>query len=127
MMVERINKKYGKHIRAAAWTGDQKMEERMATKAAFGTEGGPNVIVATLATVGTGTDGLQLVCRREVWLSWEEDNVLNTQARGRLRRRGQERRVQSWDIVTRGTIEQRVNANKRHEKRVLDNALKAAR
>lgn len=126
MMVERINKKYGKSIRAAAWTGDQSMDERMATKAAFGTEGGPNVIVATLATVGTGTDGLQLVCRREVWLSWDEDNLLNTQGRGRLRRRGQERRVQSWDIVTRGTIEQRVNANKRSEKRVLDNALNAS-
>lgn len=125
MVVERINKKYGKHIRAAAWTGDQTQAERAVVKAAFGTETGPNVIVATHATVGTGTDGLQLVCRREVWLSWDENNVLNVQSRGRLRRRGQQRRVQSWEIVTRHTIEQRVNSSKRRQQAGLDASLRS--
>lgn len=125
MVVERINKKYGKDIRAEAWTGDQTQAQRQQTKESFGTEGGPNVIVATQAAVGTGTDGLQLIARREVWLSWDENNVNNVQARGRLRRRGQTRRVQSWQIVTRGTIEQQVNASKRRQENVLDQSLRS--
>lgn len=125
MVTERVNKKYKDGtVRATAWTGDKSQDERQAIKAEFGTEGGPNVIIATHAAVGTGTDGLQLVARREVWLSWDENNVNNTQARGRLRRRGQTRRVQSWEIVTRGTIEQRVNSGKRRQQRELDAALR---
>lgn len=120
---ERVNKLPG--IRAEAWTGDLKTAERNDLKARFGTDDGPNVIIATIRSIAEGTDGLQHKARREVWLSWEEDDVFNVQAIGRLRRTGQTRRNQTWQIITRGTIEEEVIARKRQERAELRDGLKA--
>ena len=45
-------------------------------------------IVATIASINAGVDGLQKVCHTEVWLD-QADGVKNIQASGRLNRQGQ--------------------------------------
>lgn len=112
MLVERTNRKFGAGF-AFEWSGDVPMETRNRVKSElFGQEGGPQVIIAVIASIADGTDGLQKVCRREVWASWEEDDLKNVQAGGRLRRTGQRRRTQRWDIIVRGTDEERIIKNK---------------
>lgn len=93
---------------AVAWTGETKQEERRRILQTFGKKGGPRIIVAVIAAISEGTDGLQLVCANEVWLSKDENNLLNEQCKARLVRSGQERPVNRWYIESRDTIDQGV-------------------
>lgn len=126
MAVARINRRAGSDVRAAEWSGDLTKEERNSLKARFGKPGEPNVIVAVIASIAEGVDGLQLASRREVWLSWDDNMMLNTQTVGRLRRTGQKRRVQRWDIVTKGTLEETQIKSQTTRKQILDAALSAS-
>ena len=74
---------------AAAWTGVQSKNERQETKERF-LAGQVRYLVATIAAIGTGTDGLQRVCSTEVWLNESFNGVHNQQATGRLNRTGQD-------------------------------------
>ena len=124
IVTARINKKFPAYA-AAEWSGDVKPAVREGYKTTVGTPEGPQVIVAVIQSIAEGTDGLQLMMRREVWLSWDDNMMLNTQMRSRLRRTGQKRRGQRWDIVTKGTIEERQIKALKANKIRLDDSLKA--
>lgn len=56
------------------------------------------VLVGQMASVGTGTDGLQHVASDEIWVQASLDDSLNEQAEGRLDRDGQTGTVQRFHI-----------------------------
>lgn len=71
-----------------AWTGDTSREDRQRIKEAF-IAGEIQYIVGTVQSMGTGLDGLQLVCSKAIWLSVPDgDPKLYTQALGRVFRPG---------------------------------------
>jgi len=90
--------------KALPWAGDVDEDVRHAMKDAF-VGGELDFIVATIASIGEGVDGLQRRARTMVWLSRSDNNMLNMQAFRRLYRRGQERQVISIDIVARNTYD----------------------
>lgn len=94
--------------KAALWDGDTTQEVRERLLQTFGREGGPTRLVATIAALGEGVDGLQDVCSTMVWLSKTENNVLNTQVAARLHRRGQSSNVLSVEIVAVDTLDEGV-------------------
>lgn len=70
------------------WTGKVSQKERKRVKAAF-MAGELQYIVGTPESMGTGTDGLQTVCSKMVWLASPDGNaVLEEQGVGRLFRPG---------------------------------------
>lgn len=78
--------------RAAAWTGSETQAQRKDIKTRFtnNTNEPLDYIVGTISkAIAVGTDGLQHVCRIEVWLGKSLESTLNEQAAGRLNRRGQ--------------------------------------
>jgi len=89
---------------AAPWTGDVSQSARELVKSEF-LAGNVDYIVATIASIGEGVDGLQHRARVMVWLSRDDNNMLNQQAFRRLHRRGQERQVISIDIVAKDTYD----------------------
>ena len=71
----------------------------------FGTEF--RVLVAGIAAIAEGTDGLQYKCSRQFWLDKHPNNMLNQQGKWRLDRPGQTEPVQSWFTKAVGTINER--------------------
>lgn len=92
--------------KAVEWSGKTSAKERERILASFGKHGGPRYIVATIAAIGEGIDGLQSVCNTEVWLSRSDDRIINEQAGKRLHRRGQTRAVRSIDIIAPETYDE---------------------
>lgn len=92
--------------KAAAWTGDTSHEDRERLLTTFGRFNGPQYLVATIAALGEGIDGLQEVCSTVVWLSRDENELLNRQVLGRLDRQGQTKNVRSIDIVAVDTLDE---------------------
>jgi superfamily II DNA or RNA helicase len=92
-----------KGFQARQFVGGMPKDEREWKLENFGTEF--DIMVSSIATVGEGTDGLQLVCRIEFWVSLEDNRLLNTQAKGRLSRPGQTRPVQRYLFLAPNTIE----------------------
>lgn len=90
---------------ARRFVGGMSQTEREWKKENFGKTF--DILVATIATVGEGTDGLQDVCHIEFWLSLEDNRLLNTQARWRLSRSGQTKTVQRYLFMAKNTVEQR--------------------
>lgn len=88
----------------AAWTGDSKADERRDIKQQF-IHGDLRGFVATPSTMGTGTDGLQAVCNNIIVASPSDAVIDNTQGISRIARQGQEKQVNVWDIVARGTYD----------------------
>lgn len=84
--------------KALPWTGEVPGELRQKLKEAF-LDGDIDYIVATIASIGEGTDGLQHRANIMVWLSKSDNMMLNEQAFRRLHRRGQTKTVVSVDIV----------------------------
>lgn len=87
-----------------AWTGDRTSSERAAIKRDF-INGDLRGFVATPETMGTGTDGLQAVCNNVIVASPSDQVISNTQGVSRIARQGQEKQVNVWDIVARGTYD----------------------
>lgn len=89
---------------AFEWSGrksqpvrDKALEEFIAGEIQF--------IVAVIAAIGEGTDGLQEATNIVVWLSEDDNRLLNEQAAGRLDRRGQKKSVVSYKIVADDTYD----------------------
>lgn len=93
---------------AVAWTGDTSQAGRRAILRDFGKKGGPRFIVAGIAAIGEGVDGLQHRCHHEIWVSQHDNNLLNQQASARLHRSGQKHPVQRWFIQSKGTVDTKV-------------------
>lgn len=85
------------------WTGDTKRAERERILTEWGTGEKRQVLVATIPSIAEGVDGLQHVCHTLVWLNRSVNGLLNEQALGRLKRRGQTNRVVEVDIIATDT------------------------
>jgi SNF2 family DNA or RNA helicase len=90
---------------AKEWSGAVKQFDRDETLEQF-ISGEVQFIVAVISAIGEGTDGLQLACSTVVWLSKDDNNLLNEQASGRLDRQGQKRSVLSYEIVADDTYDE---------------------
>jgi len=93
----------GKGFEARQFVGGMSKDERAWKLENFGKEF--DIMVATIPTVSEGTDGLQLVCRIEFWVSLDDNRLLNTQAKGRLSRPGQTKPVQRYLFLAPRTVE----------------------
>lgn len=102
-VVHQINK--AKLGPTALYTGDVDQATRNTLRQRFGRDN-LRVLVAGIAAIGEGTDGLQHVCRNEIWLSEYDDGILNTQAQKRLHRHGQKHTVRRWYVHSTGTADQ---------------------
>lgn len=108
MCAEALNKDFGP---AQAWTGALTGPRRQRLKEEFGKQ--VRIIVAQVASLAEGVDGLQFVCRCEIWASPSEDGLINDQAKARLHRPGQTQTVQRWVLHSEGTIDEEVDFNLR--------------
>lgn len=94
-----------KGIPSFEWSGIQPQAKRDEALGAFKRRE-IQAIVAVISAIGEGTDGLQDVCSTVIWLSKDDNRLLNEQAAGRLDRRGQSSSVLSFDIVAEGTYDE---------------------
>lgn len=89
---------------AFAWMGGVSQDDRNAAKQAF-IDGRLKYIVAQVASVAEGVDGLQLACNTVVWASQSDSPMLNAQALKRVHRTGQDKPVRQVFIKARDTID----------------------
>lgn len=94
-----------KNYSAKAFVGGLGAQERLDLLDGFGKTF--DILVATIPAIGEGTDGIQDVCATECWMSVSDNNVLNTQAKGRLSRQGQEKLVNRYVLRAQGTVEEK--------------------
>lgn len=99
----KFSKFLGKRLGIFSWAGDSTEEAQEKAKAEF-MAGNLRSIVGSQAKLGEGIDGLQ-VARVMFELSLNDNPILNQQFRGRLRRRGQERKIVDYRFVAVGTID----------------------
>ncbi|MFE0472443.1 SNF2-related protein [Streptomyces sp. NPDC058947] len=92
--------------KAVSWTSSTTETKRRKIEDGFGTQW--RVLIAQLQSLSTGVDWLKDACRCEVIASHTEDEVINQQAEGRLRRPGQKSPVQRWRLVSERTIDDKV-------------------
>jgi hypothetical protein len=107
-----------KGYRARRFVGGMSDAERTWKREAFGTE--YDIMVATQAAVGIGTDGIQDVCRVEFWVSLSDNRMHNKQGVGRLNRPGQKRTVLRYNFLARDTVEVRRLAQMAADQEQLD-------
>ena len=107
-----------KGYNARQFIGGMSREEREWKLEAFGTE--YDILVATVASIGTGTDGLQDVCNIEFWVSLDDNRLLNKQALGRLSRPGQKKTVLRYNFLARNTVEVKRLAQMESDQSQLD-------
>lgn len=110
-------------ITAQAFTGDLNYKQKRAAIDGLGTKF--RVLVATQASIGTGTDGLQHKCSRMVVLSRDVKMIVNEQAKERLYRPGQTEPVQTWEIIARETNDLDTNAKLDYDQEQVSNMLDA--
>lgn len=91
-------------FRAFEWSGAVSETQREQIKDWF-INGEIDYIVATPASIGEGTDGLQHRCRIMVWMERSDDGMVNEQAFRRLHRRGQTQQVVSISILAEDTYD----------------------
>lgn len=68
-------------------------------------DNGPQILCAVIPAVAEGVDGLQRVCRHEVWVGLDPSVVRCVQAQGRLHRTGQTGTVVRWLLRCPGTVD----------------------
>ena len=90
---------------AFEWSGANAQSVRDKALEAF-IAGDIQFIVAVISAVGEGTDGLQEASNIVVWLSKDDNGLLNEQASGRLDRRGQRKSVISYEIIAEETYDE---------------------
>ncbi len=90
---------------AFEWSGASPQTARDKALEAF-IAGDIQFIVAVISAVGEGTDGLQEASNIVVWLSKDDNGLLNEQASGRLDRRGQKKSVISYEIIAEDTYDE---------------------
>ena len=106
VVVKRLN---ARGITAQAFTGDLNYKQKRKAISELGVT--YRVMVATQASIGTGTDGLQHKCSRMVVLSRDVKMIVNEQAKERLYRPGQKEHVQTWEIIANDSNDLDTNAN----------------
>jgi superfamily II DNA or RNA helicase len=89
---------------AFEWSGKAEQKDRDVALESF-IAGEIQFIVAVIAAIGEGTDGLQERCSVMVWLSKDDNGILNEQAMGRLDRQGQTKAVISYEIIAEDTYD----------------------
>lgn len=89
---------------AFAWRGGVSQEARNDAKRKF-VDGEIRFIVAQVASIGEGVDGIQFGCNTVVWASKSDSNFLNKQALRRAHRTGQVKPVRQFEIMARDTID----------------------
>lgn len=89
---------------AFEWSGKAPQKDRDVALEEF-IAGKIQYIVGVIAAIGEGTDGLQERCSVMVWLSKDDNRILNEQAMGRLDRQGQKRAVISYEIIADDTYD----------------------
>ena len=92
-----------KRLGAALWIGATKHDERERILSTFG-DG--KYLVAGIAALGEGVDGLQHHCSTMIWLDKSENNMLNQQVEARLVRKGQTKPVHSYEIIATDTLDE---------------------
>ncbi len=92
-------------LTAFEWSGNASQKDRDKALEDF-IAGDIQFIVGVIAAIGEGTDGLQERCSTMVWLSKDDNRLLNEQAMGRLDRRGQTRSVVSYEIIAEDTYDE---------------------
>jgi superfamily II DNA or RNA helicase len=101
VVVERLRKAGNT---AFEWSGQATQADRDIALEQF-IAGNIQYIVGVIAAIGEGTDGLQERCSVMVWLSKDDNRMLNEQAMGRLDRQGQKRAVISYEIIAEDTYD----------------------
>lgn len=91
-------------IKAEAFYGATTGPERERLIAEMGST--YRVLVAGIAAIGEGVDGLQHHCHNMIWASKHPNALLNTQASGRLDRPGQQEVINVWNLVALDTRDQ---------------------
>jgi len=91
-----------KGIKAEAFFGETKPAKRDELIETLGTE--YRVLVAGIAAIAEGTDGLQHKCHNEFWLGKHPNALLNTQCKMRLDRPGQTEPINSWYVYAVDTV-----------------------
>lgn len=98
------NRLVGKGFTSFEWSGKASQKQRDEALTRF-IGGEIQFIVAVISAIGEGTDGLQERASVMVWLSKDDNRLLNEQAMGRLDRRGQKRSVISYEILAEDTYD----------------------
>lgn len=88
----------------AGWHGGVVGSQRAGVKRRF-LDGSLRGVVAQVASIAEGVDGLQTVCHNEIWLSMSDNRLINEQAARRLHRSGQKHSINVWCIYAKGTVE----------------------
>lgn len=102
VVVERLRRS---GFTAFEWSGHATQDARNGALESF-ISGDLQFIVAVISAIGEGTDGLQEASNVVVWLSKDDNRLLNEQAAGRLDRRGQKSSVISYEIIADGTYDE---------------------
>lgn len=89
---------------AFEWSGQASQKNRDVALEDF-IAGKIQYIVGVIAAIGEGTDGLQERCSVMVWLSKDDNRLLNEQAMGRLDRQGQKKAVISYEVIAEDTYD----------------------
>lgn len=108
---------------AFEWSGANNQATRDKALESF-IAGDIQFIVAVISAVGEGTDGLQEASNIVVWLSKDDNGLLNEQASGRLDRRGQKRSVISYEIIAEDTYDEGQLSNLISNQLKMNNALR---
>jgi hypothetical protein len=111
-----------KKFRAEQFVGGMSTEERDYRLNQFGREF--DVMVSTISSIGTGTDGLQDVCWTEFWVSLDDNRILNEQASGRIPRDGQTKTVQRFIFMAKDTVEVEQKGKLEADQSQLDGSFK---
>lgn len=105
VVVSRIQRAFkGLPGSVAAWHGGVDSKERAEIKSDFLAKR-VRIIVAQVASIGEGTDGLQHAAHNEIWISPSSSGLINQQAIKRLHRPGQPHPINTWMIYARDTLE----------------------
>lgn len=83
---------------ALAWHGSVSGSDREDAKQAF-VSGSCKYLVAVIAAIAEGVDGLQHGTRNILWLNRSDNRILNEQVIKRVHRQGQTRQVRSIELV----------------------------
>jgi hypothetical protein len=93
-----------KGIKAKGFTGETPQADRRGLIDDLGET--YQVMVAGIAAIGTGTDGLQHKCHNLFWLSKHPEWLLNKQASFRLDRPGQTEPINQWYTYVPETVDE---------------------
>lgn len=107
---------------ARVWSGDTPHATREEYIAEFGVSF--KYLVAVIAALDAGVDGLQKNCNTMVWMSRSEDGVTNQQTEARLARRGQPADyVLSIDIMAVDTYDEAIDSSLYFKNKLIKSTL----